>query len=344
MSSSKILYVNPSLFNKANLVITDPVTSKMTVAGKEITNVSSKILYRDTAGVPREWYTTGTPQRVFGFNLNYEYAKEETDDTINGMQLCYPESSLQTHTNPAPEELAVINMNDAIHEALCEKAEAELDIKPTRIGAAARSMISSAKNDGDIQSAVKPISDYPTIKDSKTKEKDLSKPRRMYMKLVTKGKGKEMQVFTRVKGPGNRLHNAREFVNTRGELTPAFQYDSVFWGMHGQTSNYGVSIKVKLLEANFTPIANAAIPAFNLLGDNDAPESELESIPTAPSSIVVNNEPDNSFAENTNPADDLKATVTPSTPQQPAASTAATPTTAVKKVVVKKKVTAVPAQ
>lgn len=336
MSSQRLLNVTPETFDPERLVITDPETRKITVEGKEVTDISSQVRYRDATGTLRDFYVNAPSQRTFGFNLNYTYMKPEIEENLNGMQVCYPLSSLQTVNNPTEEEKAFMKVVDYVYEALVAKAKSEVDYKPSRLNTAARGILVTANADGDISTAVKPLAEHPNVKD--TKRKDLTKPKRIYMKLVTKGKGKDMVVHTRVKGPGNKIHNARDFVGVSGNMAPAVQFGPVFWGSHGQTSPHGVSCKTRVLEANFTPtVNNNGVPNYDLLGANVDPEDELQGVgelmppnETKPAKVEIKEGDDGSFASESNPADNL-STPAPSVTPAPAA----TPAKVVKKVVKK---------
>jgi hypothetical protein len=326
-----MLNVTPETFDPTKLVITDPETRKMTVEGKEVVDISSQVRYRDSTGTPREFYVSAPTQRTFGFNLNYIYMKPEIEENLNGMQVCYPLSSLQTVNNPTEEEAAFMKVCEAIYQTLAAKARSELDVKPSRLNTAARSILVTANADGDISHAVKPLAEYPNIKD--TKKKDLTKPKRIYMKLVTKGKGKDMIVCTRVKGPGNKVHNPREFVGVSGNMTPAVQFGPIFWGSHGQTSPHGVSCKVRVLEANFTPVANSnGVPTYDLLSANEDPEEEFNGIgggennnerqQSKPQPVQITEGQDNSFDNNQEPFAELAQTGQAQQPTEPPVTTA----------------------
>lgn len=58
-------------------------------------------------------------------------------------------------------------------------------------------------------------------------------------------------------GPGDVLINPIDLVNeSRGHITPLFRVDDIYFGMHGKDQPVGASIRVKIPEANYTPLTN----------------------------------------------------------------------------------------
>jgi hypothetical protein len=331
VSNQRLLALTPETFDPSRLVIADPVKRVSTVNGKEFENFNSQVYYKDQNGTNREFYVSLPPQRTFGVNLNYEFGKEESEETLNGAQMCYNLTSMQTVSNPTHEEQATIKLFDAITTALGEKAFVECETNPLRIPPGIKSSIKMAKLENKPEDVIKPIAEYP--KNPQTKKFDLTKPKRVYLQLATKGKGTKLEINTRIKGPGNKLLNPRDLVSVRGEVTPAIKFGPVYWGTHGPKSTYTTSCKATILEMNYTPSgADNGVPTYSLLPDNNAEDdSDLNQISMAKSSNVVTvtapqvsavttdgNESDNgTFEENANPMADATS--------QPAAETPAAP-------------------
>ena len=95
--------------------------------------------------------------------------------------------------------------------------------------------------------------DYRTTKNEKIGEKykDYSKPMRAYIKLLTKGKGKDIKCETNISGLGDRKRSPFKYTGIHGACHPVVHWDGIFLGHHGQAS-YGASFSLKATEMNFT--------------------------------------------------------------------------------------------
>ena len=101
---------------------------------------------------------------------------------------------------------------------------------------------------------IKPIYDYRTSTNQNTGEtyKDYTKPQRTRIKLLTKGKGKNIRCDTNIFGPGNKKLSPFRCIGVHGSCHPVVHWDGIYWGTHGNT-NYGASVRLRLTEMNFSP-------------------------------------------------------------------------------------------
>lgn len=305
---SKLLRVEPTTFDKNRLVIGNAVCNRFKPQNstQEVTNYKSPVKYLDNNNVAHDFYIPAPEQQTFGFDYNYAFGGTKDESNINGMQLCYPVISQQTVLAPTQNEAAFKHVLDSIMQATIEKSKEEIvfyneltkkltlvnqqlaatptspDLikqkteleKQRRLPSAAANGLKLAQMEENIASVIKPIYDYPNV--FGTKNRDHSKPPRIYLKVLTKGKGGDMTVLTRFKGPGNKLVNPKNYIGNfetksgRCSVEPAIQISEVYWGAHGDTS-YVASIKASILEANVVPLASRSrIPTESLLGPNTA--------------------------------------------------------------------------
>ena len=277
--------ISPEEF-KQNLVVGKPYYIKYS-AGPVC---YSDIKYRNQRGDLCNLYLQLADQKTFGPSAQYPYGidsdEDKTDDKLTGYQIQYPLTSLTTVNEPTEAESNSREMLDIIHEKIVERCEEEYQValaqskenqeakktkKPQKQlhipEPAFSSMLRSHQLCGSVEDAVKPIYTYPKHEVGGEKEDDTSKPPRFYSKLFTRGKGTEMQVLTKFYKPaededGEEIVDEEgnvswepasplEFLGTLGTITPAFKPDRVFYGAHGSSSPFGISLQLKLQEANF---------------------------------------------------------------------------------------------
>ena len=128
--------------------------------------------------------------------------------------------------------------------------------------------------------AVKPLYDYSTTINQKTGEKykDYINPMRAYIKLLTKGKGKNIRCETNIFGPGNKKRSPFKYMGIHGSCHPVLHWDGIFWGSHGQAS-YGASIRLRVTEMNFSPrLMERSVPRRRMpepkLDENESDDDE----------------------------------------------------------------------
>ena len=127
---------------------------------------------------------------------------------------------------------------------------------------------------------VKPLYDYSTTINQKTGEKykDYTKPMQTYIKLLTKGKGKNIGCETNSFGPGDKKRSPFKYMGIHGACHPVVHWDGIFWGPHGPAS-YGASIRLRVTEMNFSPgVMKRSVPHRRMLEPKlDENESDDES-------------------------------------------------------------------
>lgn len=280
------LVVLPLDWDASRLIVTDPVSSTFKGEDKvtEITQWNSYYQYLDSDDVPRDFCVPLPTQRTFGFSYSYKHMKPQTEEWLEGMQASYPLTSLQTASNPTPEEAAVIQIFKDIHMAAVNKAREEMKKKPCVLPAPTRNSLRGAEEDGEWDNFIKPLMDYPNIKD--TKKKDLTKPLRSYFKLLTTGKASKMRCLTRVYGPGDELVSPLKYLTNKndppgtskqGDLTPVVKWQKIYWGSCGPESPCGGSIKTTIIECTYAPAAGFdPLPKHRIVGKNTAEKIEEE--------------------------------------------------------------------
>lgn len=263
MSDSHEL-IKPIDFDPKRLVIGPAISSSFKKNGTEFQNCSSEVLYRvgpDGSNRTKKILIQAPPQTVFGFSEQYEVGKPQSPESFRGYQVAYPVSAT---TSPNENEAAFITMLDSIHKAVVEAGEREVTThdaleaqgKESKLPAPVVSSYSNVTRGGkrgDMNKFIKPLSELPNVKDTKTK--DTTKPKRMYISLIM---SKDLQVLTPIFGPGGKKVNVTQHVSRpgevkRGTLTPVFEIKNVYWGSHGTTSSHGGSVKFQLAQANYAP-------------------------------------------------------------------------------------------
>jgi len=272
--------VNPEDFDRARVVIHDPVSFEFTVGEGSIKNTMSKGCYLNDDGQECELYFPAPPQNCFGVNYLYEMTlkkEQQTPENAKGLQICYPATSMKTVETPTPAEEAFIGMMDALWELTVEKGRVEAEREDLLIPQPSAASFLSAEKRKRMDQFVKPPIQFPNAKDKKILDK--SKPKRMYVKLITSGKGETLQAHSKFYGPGDKPMSALRFLDKRGVIEPCFKWEGVFWGAHGSTSPHGASLRFKLVEANYTPQTGIGLPSHRMLGKNNAPPREEEDDP-----------------------------------------------------------------
>jgi len=117
--------------------------------------------------------------------------------------------------------------------------------------------------------AIKYPFDYPNSETNK-KEKDTSKPKKFYVKLVTqKKKTGEFVCYTPIYDKNDLKINVFEFIDKPGKLKPAIYFEGLYYGPHGTISPAGISLKFKVYEGNWIPGNEKIIePTGRLLPSN----------------------------------------------------------------------------
>ena len=270
---------------KERLRVLDPVTHTFTKGDSEIEWCTSEGRYVNDEGVECEVYFELPEQFSFGTNASYPIGTSKEDkilDNMTGIQICYPITSMKTIENPTKTELAGKQIFDFLEEVTWDKMEnlcdPQIDPEDRIIPRPAYNSYVAAVGGKTIRKseAVKPPYGFPMvpIKGQKNKkEEDRSKPQRAYIKLITKGEGRNLRCMTSVYGPGDRKVSALKYIDVKGKMTPVIKWEGVFWGSHGQKAPYGASVRLRVSEMNFSPASDGG-PRRRMLGRNTTPIEE----------------------------------------------------------------------
>ena len=275
MSEAKEILVFPLEFDATRLVYHPPVTQKFNIGGADVEVTNAPIRYLDDNDDECRLFLKAPKQRITGIWHVYPFSlakEEQTPDKATGMQITYPMTSLATINSPTEEEQAYMDARHAIWQGAVDQgtALAEAD-EPIIPGVSVNSFLAAAKK-GDYTKAVKYPFEHP--KDDK-KKLDTSKPKRQYIKLCTNGTGETLKATTKFYGPGNKAVNPARYVGVNGEFEGCIGIESVYYGTQGPTAPQGASIKMRVGEANFTPITSSGgVPSKRMLGANSAPAEE----------------------------------------------------------------------
>jgi len=279
-SSSEIL-ITPGEHDISRLVFHDPHTSTFNVGDGSVDNTMSYAFYTNDDGQECKMFFPGPPQNCFGVEYQYDINVAESDknpSNAKGLQISYPLTSLSSVTNPKPEEKALISLIDEIWNAAAEVGKQEILRENLLIPEVSYNSFVAAEKRGLWTNALKKPMEHPNLKSDKNKKGglDKTKPMRMYVKLLTKGRGTKLRVDTPFYGPGDKLESALKYIKKQGVITPCFWFEGIYWGAHGRNPQ-GASLRFKLVEANYVPVKNLNAPSHRMLGKNTAPPQEDDS-------------------------------------------------------------------
>ena len=278
-ASEPEICINPIDFDPARVVVRDPQQSEFTLkSGNKIKSTTSPIRYLDDEDRECVLYVRGDPQYTYGFSYNHEMkiAKDDrTPENANGVQVCYPLTSRATVQNPKPTEQALRDTFMGLWQAVVDKCREEVEKDDTLLPDVAKNPFIAAAKKGQWERAVKLPFSRPKDKNDKSGKKfDTSKPESIYTKLVTSGEGKSMKVSTVIRGPGDKVQSALRYVDVSGILEPVWICECAYHGAHGSEAPYGTSLRIKLVQGNFTPKAFSRVPQHRMLPRNTAPVQE----------------------------------------------------------------------
>ena len=272
------IQLKDQFFDWESIVVEEPVTHSYTPkGGNTFESTTSKVYFPGPNGEKRPIYIELATQNFWGISPSYPYGtrkEHQNSDTIDGFQIAYPLTSFYTVENPTEDEMATKSYLDEMWDITCEAMQSFCSEKKEKrkVPAPTYSSFGTAKSEEDWSYAVKPLYDYPkTINKLGQKVTDTSKPLKMYIKLLTKGKGKNLKCLSKIYGPENEQVSPHD-VNMRGEGHPVIRWDGIYWGSHGKNS-YGVSLRLFLTEMNFKPSqdSNEVICSMRMLPPNKAP-------------------------------------------------------------------------
>ena len=279
----KEICVRPEDFDKTRLRITKASTY---IKGQP--TVQSMGRYLNDEGEACKLYFIPPTQSCYGISIKHKLGTSESDktsDLIEGIQLGYPITSRETVDNPTDEEVQMRRVIDELDEFCWSLVvyECSLPKAERSVPGSSSSAYLASKEDNDKYTAFKPLfqmqnktEDKKTVKVGGMAVKDPAKPRIMYVKFVTYGKGRAMECKTQVYGPGNvQDKSGMKYAGELGMIESVWHWKGMFWGSHGATQSWGASCQLEVHEVNFTPI-KAGGTARRFLEANNAPVEECE--------------------------------------------------------------------
>jgi hypothetical protein len=328
-TEAKEICIKGEEYDGKNLVIDEPET--MEFLGEDgktpIKSCSSKGFYRDAKGNKCTLYLLMPRQSCFGFNLSAPLGQTVKPDHSNlkGIQVCVPMTSLKTVANPTNAEKANMTMLDSMRRTVagmgyCEtmkRKKQDRKVPQTVVSqfVAACQDVEKGSDDSDFIDAAIEAVKPPFAYAKKDTVVDTSKPQRFYVKLLTKGKGEKLRVYSKIYGPGDRLINPLDYVDKRGDIVPVVRFDGVYWGAHGSDSPFGASLKFTLVDANYTPGEDlVGLPSQRYLPKNSDVETTSTAIVSSSSSsapLIINEKKKGNWADSDsdgdvkNPMDEL---------------------------------------
>ena len=274
-------------FDWGSVVVEEPVTKPYTPKrGSTFESVTSEVYFPGPNGEKRPIFVELAPQNFWGVSPTYPYGMRKENqnyDTIDGFHIAYPLTSISTVDNPTEDERITKCNLDEMWEITCEAMQRFCSVKKEKrkVPPPTYSAFGTAKADEDWSYAVKPLYEHPKTTDKfGQKVPDLSKPMKMYIKLITSGKGRNLRCFTKIYGPGDKQVSPFKYNSIRGDGHPIVLWDGIYWGSHGRTS-YGASLRLRLTEMNFTPSQDPSrLSSRRMLPPNKAVSEEEEEVTT----------------------------------------------------------------
>jgi len=271
--------------NWKKIFIDQPVTNSFTKKGTNTTIewTTSEVHYKGANDQKLPIFIELAPQKTWGINGIWSLGTEtenQTLDTIEGFQICYPLTTLSSMENPTTDEVAVTNFFDLSWDKAVDSMGKFTN--DDLLDGPAGSAYTTAEKKKNMAYAMKPVYEYPQIKDEKTGKKtvDKTKPQRTYLKLVTKAKGSKIQCLTKIYGPGDKLMSPIKYMSTPGNavqgiIHPVIHWEGIYWGAHGKNT-YGGSLKFRVIEMNFVPSSSSGLSHRRMLSPNTAVEEDSE--------------------------------------------------------------------
>jgi hypothetical protein len=272
---------------KENLVYTGPHTIKYKNGMQTVQSIPKYLVN----GTPTDLYIAFPKVTNFGVSEMFKFGYEKKEgqapdlDKLEGYQTCILLTSQETVKTPTEIEQKMMQVLDILREKAIEHCTAEYEnaraLKQEGNGdevvipdISFNAMNTEHSIHQKIDNAMKPIYSYPQTEvegknGKKKKTDDLSKPPRLYCKLLSTGKGREVKIQTKIYGPGDRLTPAKKFLGQRVECEAVLKPEKIYWGSHG-SSPYGMSVQLRLFEANMTPIQSSHIYEGRFIRPNES--------------------------------------------------------------------------
>ena len=190
-----------------NVIVDEPTTHTFTKGNSDVEWITSKVYVEGENGAEQSIFFELAEKNLWGVNGIWPFAlskEQQTDNNLEGFQVCYPMTGEKLKTNKAERytQLVFDKMNDITISAMKKFGEEGNLPHP------AYSSYLVAKERDDCAYAVKPIYDHPkTTNKAGGKYVDHNKPARAYIKLSTRGIGKNIECFTPIYGTGDNLNS-----------------------------------------------------------------------------------------------------------------------------------------
>lgn len=274
----KDVFIPTGSFDKSRLRILDPVCNSFKKGDSVIEWTTSEGRYIDDDGKECELYFELPEQFCFGVNAVYDLMTTKEDkviDNAKGLQICYPLTGMKSIESPSKDEKYAISVLQALWQVTWDKMKEECEKDSLLVPEPTYNSYLAAQKRKEPERAVKPVFSFPMKEDdSKKKIEDKSKPRRAYIKLLTKGDGRKMRCSTQIYGPGDKQDKTGlKYLDVRGRVHMVVKWEGAFWGSHGQKAPYGASVRLRVAQMNFTPQPDEA-EKRRMLPQNSAPVAE----------------------------------------------------------------------
>ena len=338
-SSVGYVVITPEEFDPDRVVMDRPITQKFVINKVPLEVTKSANWYLDENDEKKQLFVQAPSQRIGEYGLKWSHPLQIPEDqrtrqNAEGMQLCYPMTSMETVKRPTKEEQAFMDMVDKLFKLQVEHAKkvyAENEDMPddkkflpgpseTSIAMQLGAKVPNWKN------CVKYPFERPKKKDGKEGEKDDSKPFNMYSKLAKVGKAEKLVIKTKfwVKVADDETGDERveerpasSYEGRPGIVTPIFMLDDSYWGLHGSKSKCGVSVRLTLLQADFEETAGGrSVPAERLV--RGGPQQPAKLTATSKKSIKL----DGDDEDETQASGPLSSSEKPKAATKPAAKKA----------------------
>lgn len=255
------------VIKKDRLVWQPPHNDSYTIPGKNndqpILVTRSSYHYLNDDGVECELYFSVPENFCYGVGLNYgdlpQGVVKGTEDSkkyISGAQVALQMTSTKTVAKPTKDEAAFMKNMDIVHESAVEHGYAEADNEETILPTTVTGAFAQAKRLKKPELALRKFYSHPKDpkgpkdKEGKPTREDKTKPPRMYVDLMTKGKGLLMKVETPFYLPGNVKKNPLGYINKWGNITPII----VLRGMNFAGKKIAANVKFDMYEANYVVV------------------------------------------------------------------------------------------
>ena len=231
-------------FNWEKVIVDEPTTHKFTKGKSNVEWTESKVYAEGENGAKLSIYCELAEQNVRGVNGIWPFAlpkEQQTDNNLEGFQVCY--AMMRENVKPNKAERGTQQVFDKMNDIT----------------------VNAMKKFGEERKLPHPsYSSYLVAKEGKVGV-DHNKPARVYIRLNTKGKGKNIECSTPIHGPGDKPLSPWKCKGVHGSCSLVVKWVGIFWGAHGRNS-HGASIRLRVHEMNFTPrVWESRVPSRRML-------------------------------------------------------------------------------